>query len=229
MQLQLPPPDWRSPGVALFIAGAQRCGSTLLCNSLRKTMLLGIPTEFFVNHGPTPAACHVARRDGSTSNDVMAASIFWDQFDRLRSAIAFDLWFQDQRWILLRRRDVLGQAISLAIALQTDQWSSRRDASRPPSYSRAFIDRCLASTKAAYLLWNHYFAAAGLEPLQLWYEDVADDPHAAVARIAAFVGGDALEREVRLSSPFASGDFDVALQRQRSSLNEEWRRRYSRA
>jgi LPS sulfotransferase NodH len=78
-------------------------------------------------------------------------------------------------------------------------------------------------------LWNHYFAAAGLEPLQLWYEDVADDPHAAIARIAAFVGGDALEREVRLSSPFASGDFDVALQRQRSSLNEEWRRRYSRA
>jgi LPS sulfotransferase NodH len=128
--------------------------------------------------------------------------------------------------MLLRRRDRIGQAISLAIAQQTRQWLSRGRATDAPVYSRSFIERQLADVKDCYDNWDRYFAAEAIEPLTLWYEDIAPDLHAAISTIARFVGGDALEAEVRRSPPFVAGQFDHGFKVQRTGLNEEWRQRF---
>jgi LPS sulfotransferase NodH len=98
---------------------------------------------------------------------------------------------------------------------------------RQPVYSRPFIEEQLGKIAAANDNWAQYFAAHQIEVFPLWYEDLESDVAAAVLAIARFAGGESLEREVNGSPPFVEGGrFVSGLERQRTSLNDEWRHRF---
>ena len=233
--LRLPPAGWSPPHTVVFVVGAPRCGSNLLCAAMGETGVLGQPHEFF--HKSFMArrrnlpnltfddCCAIAVAEGTTANGVMASKLFWHQFNEMRQQLDFDRWFTAPRWVFLRRRDELGQAVSWAMAMSTHQWMADWPAKHPLVYSRRTIQYCIHRIRQDTEGWSRRFAARGIEPELLWYEDLESDLHAAILRIAALIPSVGAEG-VRCTPPFVQSRFQSLPDRQRNALNAEWRMRF---
>jgi LPS sulfotransferase NodH len=109
---------------------------------------------------------------------------------RLRAA------FGDILFVHLARRDRLAQAVSLVKAEQTGLWHIAPDGTeverlappRPPAYDFDRIAATFAGLEAQEAGWTAWFAAEGIAPLRLWYEDLSADPTDAVAWICCALG-----------------------------------------
>lgn len=121
-------------------------------------------------------------------------------------------------FILLRRRDVLGQAISWVRAEQTRAWSSAAPELASPKYDRAAIADRLQLVVKHTGRWQHFMAETGKRPLELIYENVADRPIDAVTKVAEFLGIDLPDDTLSIHGP--------PLKIQRTSMNDEWRDRF---
>ncbi len=209
------------------VCTAPRSGSGHPDNLLRLTGVLGNPLEYFNTKAqqrytdPQYPADPEAQIDwilghGSTPNGVYGLKIFADHFDRA----ARTRWAErlpNLSFIYLERRDVLGQALSMARALQTDQWNSGSPVLGEAVYDRRLIAESMVGILRQYTRWRYYFARNGLAPLHLVYEDFVHRPVETVAAVARLVG---------VASPVA-GDFDQAPTKvQRDDLTELWRRRF---
>jgi LPS sulfotransferase NodH len=96
------------------------------------------------------------------------------------------------RYIWLRRRDTLRQAISLYRAAATDIWHWPAGAPRPmacPVFDAERIEHCRREITIANDYWRDWFAGeAARSPLELWYEDISADPRAAIEHICRHIG-----------------------------------------
>jgi LPS sulfotransferase NodH len=92
-------------------------------------------------------------------------------------------------FVWLRRADKIRQAISWWRADATGQYALTGEdpAAEPPGYDRAAVDRLVSFAAACDAGWQSWFTAHAIQPLQLWYEDVSQDPDAAVRTVAAFL------------------------------------------
>jgi LPS sulfotransferase NodH len=116
---------------------------------------------------------------------VFATRLMWGQCSKLAQALglegqarAFAAQFPDARWLFLRRRDYLRQGISYWRALATDRWHvTGADTGAEPAiaYDFAAIDGCVRKLVWQGWMWERFFDAAGIAPLELWYEDVIGD------------------------------------------------------
>jgi LPS sulfotransferase NodH len=209
------------PQRGYLICSEHRSGSTLLCELLASTGKLGIPDEFLRHPGfaarfeREPALQDALVRRATSANGVFGLKLFSQQFDVSSKA----RWIErlpGLRFICLERYDLLGQAISLVRALQTDQYFASQPDKGEPRYDRAAIARHMARIAEGQARWRCYFARNGIEPLWLSYEQLVSDPSAAVAAVAAHVGiEDALAPDL--------ARVEVAVQR--DGLSEEWRAR----
>jgi len=85
--------------------------------------------------------------------------------------------------IYLTRRDRIGQAISLARAVKTNEWHSFHGHTPDPNLSFedvVFHLRYISSMEAD---WETVFSALQIEPLRLYYEDLVTDPSSVFERI----------------------------------------------
>lgn len=121
-----------------------------------------------------------------------------------------------ERHLWLRRRDVDAQAVSCHRALATGvwQWLDGEPDPRalPAAYDYPRISGHRQWIEARNAEWAQLFAADGITPLPLWYEDLVADPAAVVAAIAGYLG-------VALDGPP-----DVATPRRvmRDDVSAEW-------
>ena len=153
--------------------------------------------------------------DGRTPNGVCAIKMFPEHFDsRLESRWAERL--PDARYVYLTRRDVLGQAISLSVARQTNSYGDWMPKDREPAYDAGHIRRCLANIIEGEARWRLFFALNGIMPLEMIYEDLVEEPQREIDRIAHFVG---VENAIIDWSAFHPNV-------QRNAVNEELRRRF---
>ncbi|HZP19990.1 MAG TPA: Stf0 family sulfotransferase [Bauldia sp.] len=222
-----PPADWSSPDKTCIIAFTPRTGSTYLAHLMRTTQRLGMPAEFFnlgfaakaypEAEGDIRKLCRVAATKGRSSNGVVSFKLLPEHFDAIQQHIRLTDWFPDPSFVRVRRRDRLGQAISLAIAAKTDVWDSRFRNNRVPAFEVAAIDATLRRIASDEARWDLYFARNGIDPLTLWYEDFEADPVSAVRAIAGSLG---------LDEPIVVDVAAVELKRQRNEMNEEWRARF---
>ncbi|MGL5008667.1 MAG: Stf0 family sulfotransferase, partial [Paracoccaceae bacterium] len=89
----------------------------------------------------------------------------------------------------LCRADVLRQAISYAVARQTGVWITGQEAEQNSAdYDPKLIAEGLDDIALQNAGWNSAFAAAGITPLSLRYEDVQENIAAAVADVARHAG-----------------------------------------
>ena len=82
-------------------------------------------------------------------------------------------------FVHLRRRDVVAQAVSWAKARQTHFWhpgEAVKPGGRPPHYDEKLIGRLVAAIEAFEADWAAWFAAHGIEPHRVVYEELAADP-----------------------------------------------------
>jgi LPS sulfotransferase NodH len=96
--------------------------------------------------------------------------------------------FPSLRYVWLTRRDRLRQAISLARAQASGLWQSTQAAAAaaaapPPEPDLAAVDDRVTDLVAWDAGWEAFFAAAGVRPVSLVYEDLVRDPGAAVREL----------------------------------------------
>ena len=112
--------------------------------------------------------------------------------DRLTGA------FGRTRFVWLRRRDKLAQAVSLLRAEHTGLWHRNADGSdlerQPPERQTGYdghrITRQIQDLEAADRAWLNWFADHGITPWSLTYEALVDDPQMALRMILMHLGRD---------------------------------------
>lgn len=206
------------------ICAEARAGTIYLCRLLASTGQLGRPAEYF----HTPERARALRSDpeselakiaseAATPNGVYGLKLFSAHFD----LVAKTGWVErlpGLAFVHVRRRDLLGQAVSLARAIQTRQYKAADAAVGEPRYDPDLIADCLARTAYGQARWECWFARNGLDPLRLDYEDVVAGPEAAVAAVA---------QRLWIEGAPAVDWSQIELRVQRDEKSEDWRRRFA--
>jgi len=212
------------PTSSYLICSAPRTGSTLLAEALAKTGVAGKPREYFDIHERnerhwmerlqiTDDAEYLEKviEAGTTPNGVFGAKVHWHQLqvltDKLRKGRAqtdgtlsstLSAALPALRYIWIRRRNKVAQAISYYRASQTDQW--RRQPSTAPDRPAAAhlcefdfheIDRLVGLVEEFDAQWQRYFSEREISPLVLVYEEFIADYEGTVRRAMDYleVGG----------------------------------------
>ncbi len=119
------------------------------------------------------------------------------------------------RFVWIRRRDAVAEAVSWSRAIQGGRWWS--GATEPEGelvFDFEQIDHLVREIAEHDAGWEAWFAANGVEPHEVVYEELAADPAAVAGRVLVFLGVDAA------ASPTAPQE------RQADALNAEWAARY---
>jgi trehalose 2-sulfotransferase len=210
------------------ICATPRSGSNFLCQLLASTGALGKPLEYFNVKGrrihedpyyPDDPAEQFRRimTVGATPNGVYGLKLFPEQHDLVSTTYAWTKLLPNLKFIVLERRDILGQALSWVRATQTDRYLSTDSPQRADTYNGEMIRSSLRLVVGRRARWSMFFARTGITPLPVFYEDVVANPQTEVDRIAAFIG-DCSPALIRLEL--------VETKIQRDMVSEEWRRRF---
>jgi LPS sulfotransferase NodH len=173
------------------ILSSQRSGSTLLARMLFETRHAGDPLEYFNlrllglartqtgNQLLTPIEfTRLMELRRTSANGVFGMKVHYEQMLRAfqsdapnEKIVQFLRSHQHLFWI--RRRDRLRQAISHAIATQTNSWSSEEPQKASPR-SVSCLD-CIRSLQVVSLQdigWERLVKTAKLRPRVIWYEEL---------------------------------------------------------
>ena len=177
---------------------------------------------------------HAALAVGRTVNGVFAARIMWGTLDEVVAKLAtfypelarsdlelLERAFGATRFIYLRRRDVVAQAVSWLRAEQTNVWSAgvrqaRHEPERKPRYDFDQIHELVQVIGEHNMAWTEWFASAGVRPYSVEYEDLEADPVGVTRDVLGFLG---LELPV-------GRDILPGHRRQADELNTKWIERY---
>ncbi|HET8755371.1 MAG TPA: Stf0 family sulfotransferase [Solirubrobacteraceae bacterium] len=169
---------------------------------------------------------HLARvrAAGTTPNGVFGAKIMWahlvDLGRQLGSddlAALVDERFDRPRFVWVRRRDAVRQAVSLWRALQTQSWRAENEpAAGEPQYSYAALRHLVELLTTNDSAWEQFLAGRD-HVLTLTYEEIASDIGDAVARTLAHIG---------VTLPRL--DALPTLRRQADERSAEWAEAYAR-
>jgi LPS sulfotransferase NodH len=175
-------------------------------------------------------------RLGTTDNGVFGAKLMWSQLSELHSLAEelpeyqglgrFDLLqrlFDCPRYIRVIRRDKVRQAVSLWRALQTRRWRLERGPgdSQPVElrYRYEGINHLVQSFDDEDRSWEAFFAAHGVSPLSIVYEDDLDiDLDRAVRKVLDYIG----------TAPPTGWVAEEPIKRQADATSEEWVAAYHR-
>ncbi len=227
------------------LCGTPRTGSTLLCSLLLSTGVAGRPESYFrepdqqtwaarfgvpiTEDGQLDFAKFVAGavRFGSTDNGVFAARVMWgtmplvvhgldprpsgrSDVDVLEDALG------PLRFVHLRRRDVVGQAVSWARAEQSAYWQHGDEVRAEPRLDIDQVDSLVGKIRDHNAAWRTWFANEAVEPLDVSYESLVIGPGETVKSILDWI---------RVEPP--TGWTPVSLhERQGDAVNADWVRRY---
>ena len=204
------------------ICSEHRSGSTLLCRLLNSTGQLGHPDEIFrhpadsarIEHNPVILDAIIA--EATTANQVYGLKVFSQQFD-VTSKARWTERLPGLRYVHLERGDLLGQAISMVKALQTQQYFADQISRAKPHYDPRAIARHIARIAEGQSRWRRFFARNGITPVWLTYERLIADPQMAIDQIAALVG---------VTKPCPIDEDAIHLSVQRDATSDDWRARF---
>lgn len=224
------------PKRTIVLCATPRTGSTLGCDVLASTGLLGYPKEPFAEVAiqacaeawdvPTLEAdpdryVRAAFTNATTPNGICAVKLMWADVARLARAgdrhedDVFDC-FVDPVALLVTRRDALAAAISQHRAEQTGEWSTAATEGRPvpgpPDLGR--VSLLHDAQHDGMDRWRALVLATAIPWAEVVYEDVAGNP----GRIATLAG-----RLVGVDLPVDVG-IETRLRVQRDDWNDDARR-----
>jgi trehalose 2-sulfotransferase len=234
-----------NPLSSYIICSVQRSGTHLLCSILEKTGLAGSPDEYFISgddwtweerwSSPSRAA-YIERifQQTTTPNGVCGFVVMRVYFDRMLQMLQeippyqsmngsqlLDTIFNRPKYIWMRRRDHIQQAVSWAMALQTGVWVDKPGQTPQPCSEPRFdfdlIDNVHDTITAGEAGWANYFRENHIGPLVLFYEDIIASNHETAVRVLEFLG-----------TPFPPTLETAAptTQKQATSISREWAATY---
>jgi LPS sulfotransferase NodH len=226
------------PTTGVLLCSLPRVGSTLFCDLLYSTGVVGYPGEWFLypererlsrEWGVKSHDEYLAR--GTSPNGVFATKLMWGHLgefllyarracdDFVSSDLtAIEGLLPAPRFVWLRRRDTVAQAVSWAKAVQTGQWRTGLGGDGEPAYDFAQIDWIVHQIHVWDAAWERWFRAQGLDPEVVWYEDLSANPLNVVERVLAYL---------RLDTSAGAAVVPASdLRKQADAVNEQWITRY---
>ncbi len=230
-----------------------RSGSWLLSEGLGGTTLAGYPREWFniqeeqqqrarwrLDHKSDlnlTAYLRLIRSKSTTGNGISGVKLYtsntnWSIFpegsaclELTPSQVLMQL-FPEARYIWLRRRDKVRQAISLSIASSTNEWWSiaaisiekSEGTTQGPTFDPQAIARLERALQRNDANWQDFFQQNNITPLVIDYEDLASDYPATVKAVLKWLGVENAD-SLNITPP--------RLQRQADERSEEWVTRYN--
>jgi LPS sulfotransferase NodH len=213
----------------LIIFSTPRCGSTLLCEILEKNSIC-VAHEYFQPYQYMPL---LADRWKCIDKDFLDPEAYISALCRYRTLpngwlginlhsshiSIFDRMLKqfpkaNFTYIHLMRRDTLSQAISYALARQTDQWSSHFESVAEAKYDFKMISNLYSNIVDGNALIGAYISMHNIECSAYYYDDLIGDP------IDFFQNLSAVIPQVN------SIKYNSTLNRQATDLNVEWANRY---
>ncbi|SEG99880.1 LPS sulfotransferase NodH [Nonomuraea solani] len=232
------PPFAGLPPVRYVLAAAPRSGSNMLVRTLWHTGRAGFADgyltdthvlDYFERWGfetadPAGLVKDYIRRlmtCRTSPNGVFGLKVHGEHLPGLE--VDLDELLLSPRYIWLRRRDRVRQAISYVLAKQTGVWIvdgvylSTSRARTEPRYDYAEILRHLHQLDAETRVWERYFARRGHEPHVVYYEDMlADHPGTVLGCL----------RHLGVQPPDSLPD--PGIKRQSGEVTERWVARFER-
>lgn len=217
-----------------IICSTPRCGSTLLCDLLTQSGELGVPHEYLniSSHGlelmgrfgidgsdPDLARTYLdtLKRLRTSPNGVFGLKAHHNQLNILMDPPLLNEVFPKVQFAQIVRRNRIAQAISFAIAFQTQQWDSTKKKENEPTYDAGLIDQCLAQILNQETEWTYFFQVNAIQPHVIHYEDLLEDSASVCRAFVDFAGFET--------------DFEFAIKtskfsRQSNQVNVDWENRY---
>ncbi len=224
---------------SFFICSTPRTGSTMLGNLLGETGLVGRAGEYFGEPFRRDVVPGLTRRGfddylvGCTRHargtGALGIKLQWDQIEvflhllRLRRGLGeatdaevLAAVFPEPRYLYVTREDTLAQAVSWWRAMTSGKWVDGRPVTGEPVFDADGIGTRVRRIGEQNAAWRGFFAANGLEPLPVTYEELAADPAGQVRRVLTYLGVD----------PPADLAVEHVTERQADGVNDDWLRRY---
>jgi LPS sulfotransferase NodH len=182
------------PRPLVILAFTNRSGSNLMADYIRQANYVGGLGEFLNHDGlarrvakrniPSfPEYIHDLHREYSPVPKSLGIKASWDQMAML---LRWNIpaMFPRVTVIHVMRHDMVAQAVSYGIALQTKQWSSRHaaDGSEPVANSEQVADSMIKFHNANLMI-RLITEAAGMERFDIGYEQIVTDPSEHVVRL----------------------------------------------
>lgn len=222
-------PKVEAPTKLLIIASTGRCGSHMLGHALYKTKRFGFPLEYanptnlakwkrLLDIQDTQAVIEEIQRRRTSPNGVFGIKIHYPHIKQFGGFDNLTKIFPNAHYILLSRKDVLKQAVSLSIASQTGGWISGQTlVTENPEYNAEHIDDCLRETILNSSSWRYALAASGVNYIELDFDHVRYNIVQSIKEIADFIGIEMDTREI---------PNEQVTERQGSSMNAEWAKKF---
>jgi LPS sulfotransferase NodH len=230
------------PTASVFVCGVPRSGTSLLAHLLASTGVAGHPSEWFWREdverntkawGVTSWDEYLDRvlERATTPNGVLGAKVMWGYLDdllfrlriRTRSYDAPDLAvlasvFPRPRFVWLTREDTVAQAVSWAKAIQSGSWASHQPVTGEVEFDFEQVDWLHHEVRIHDGSWRRWFAAQGVEPFHLTYEQLCAEAERTILRVLAWLGLEPLAG-ARIEPP-------PELYKQADAINADWAARY---
>jgi LPS sulfotransferase NodH len=180
-------------GRAYLLCMTPRSGSSFLSDILGQTGSVGIAKEHFPTspEDPLPSwlaqcgsledAFRILQEDAPSGYFGIKGGLF--QMFPLISEGVFAGPNSIFKHLYLTRRDRVGQAISLARAVKTNEWHSSDAPAPDPDLSFEDVLFYLRYIRSMAADWETVFSALQINPLHLYYEDLITDPSGTFERI----------------------------------------------
>lgn len=128
----------------------------------------------------------------------------------------------DAHVVYIKRRDIVGQAVSMCIAQKTNAWMKKRDENNNNNidideiYNFDEIVTTIKNISFAYNKFEELLCLAQLKTTAVIYENLLDDPYRIISNISENLTGQAVPPNIA----------NVAIEVQRSDLNIKIRQRF---
>ncbi|MDB5691182.1 MAG: hypothetical protein JWO81_245 [Alphaproteobacteria bacterium] len=199
------------PEIVYMLASVPRTGSSFFSHALWRTGCLGAPLEYlnFDPAGPYSFAGNspeiqqrlwrsvLHRR--TSPNGVFGFKCFPMQLQALEEgnpALLAEVLAaslprdRPKRIVYLSRRDRIAHAVSYARATLSGVWRKEQEGggAGQAEYSQRALETAEHWIDLQTGIWERMFGDLRIEPLRLWYEDVAARPDEAVRAVADYLG-----------------------------------------
>ena len=227
-------PERRVPETCYFICFVNRSGTTYLAERLSKTRQMGFPQEY-LNFQSAHAVERLSKRfevadfrsyldklvrRRQSANGIFGTKISFAQLAYLHQKGYLKDFFPNRRFVMVRRRDLVMQAISWFIAEQTRAWASFYSSQEDPVFDERGIIEKVQEIITEYSRFENYFALTGIQPLRLVYEDLVATPDNALGAVWEHLG---------CSGQLNIDPSETRCQIQRTRRNYEWAERIRRS
>lgn len=231
--------DFGNTRADVFVCFTNRCGSNYLTHLLASTGLMKKGGEVFNRDRVARISkrnkianfnhfCQFVRRSHRADSGISSLKVSWHQLYFLHQYHLIPEVFQSPRFVFLRRRDILGQAVSYSIAQQTKAWTSKHESEVNSShYDEAqilqFVERIATSNAHMEALLSLVDAPV----CEIYYEDLIAAPQKTIRQVYSDLG---LTEELGLAPEDIKIKLaKVPLKKQGNQLNAEYCRAVRRS